>query len=342
MHDAPLPDGSKAPESCQIRHIGPGITAAYGIHKAEESDLSDLELRQLRYFVTVAEDGQMTRAARRLQLAQPALSQAIARLESQVGVKLLERNPRGVTPTPAGQAFLEKARATLAAVEDVHALARSWARAETGRLLVGFLSLTPPMMAGDLFARFASAHPEVNVEWRELGYPTRDTRAWLGDADAALIWIAPSGPGIASQAVRLSPLVVAMSEGHRLAKRSELRIADVKDETFPGVVDWCDPDWLGHWGLDRYRGARSRRTEDAAASPQEVASIVASGRAITTVPDLVAGPFGPLGIKAIPLVDAEPVPLALVWPQDAGNPLVADLAALACEVYEAGQPAAVT
>ena len=61
----------------------------------------------------------MTRAARRLQLAQPALSQAIARLESQVGLRLLERNPRGVTVTPAGEAFLEKAQATLDAVDEV-------------------------------------------------------------------------------------------------------------------------------------------------------------------------------------------------------------------------------
>ena len=71
----------------------------------------------------------MTRAARRLQLAQPALSQAIARLESQVG---LERNPRGVTVTPAGEAFLEKAQATLDAVDEVSATARSWAREQEG------------------------------------------------------------------------------------------------------------------------------------------------------------------------------------------------------------------
>ena len=68
--------------------------------------MNEVEFRQLRYFVAVAQDGQMTRAAQRLALAQPALSQAIARLEQQVGVKLLERHPRGVSLTPAGEAFL--------------------------------------------------------------------------------------------------------------------------------------------------------------------------------------------------------------------------------------------
>jgi DNA-binding transcriptional LysR family regulator len=156
----------------------------------------------LRYFVAVAHDGQMTRAARRLQLAQPALSQAIARLESQVGVRLLDRTPRGVTVTPAGEAFLEKAQATLAAVDEVKATARSWAREQEGRLHAGFMAMTPPMMAGDLVSRFMTAHPEVTIEWRQLGYPTLDARAWLSDFDAALIWFAPSAHGLARRSGR--------------------------------------------------------------------------------------------------------------------------------------------
>ena len=276
----------------------------------------------------------MTRAARRLQLAQPALSQAIARLESQVGVRLLERNPRGVAVTPAGEAFLAKAQATLAAADEVNATARSWAREQEGRLHAGFMAMTPPMMAADLISRFMAAHPEITIEWRQLGYPTLDARAWLSDCDAALIWFAPTAPGLASQAIRTSPLVVAMSESHPLAGRPELTVAEVLDETFPGIVDWCDPVWLGYWGLDTYRGAPARRTDDVAVTPEEVASIVASGRAITTVPEIVAVPFHHLGIRAIPLVDADPGMLTLVWPEGAATPLVAELAELARRMYE--------
>jgi DNA-binding transcriptional LysR family regulator len=298
--------------------------------------VSGFDLRQLRYFVTVADEGQMVRAARKLQLAQPALSQAIARLESQLGVKLLDRHPRGVAVTPAGQAFLEKARATLDAADDVDATARSWARAQAGRLLVGFLSLAPPMSAKDLFDRFSGAHPEIALQWRELGYPTLDARAWLGDADCALIWLPPPGPGLASQVIRTSPLVAAVSERHPLAERSQVTVADVIDETFPGIVSWADPAWIGFWGLDRYRGGPATRTADTAETPQEVAAMVARGMAITTVPETVAIPFAHLGIKAIPLIDTEPAALTLVWPQDASNPLVEELVAIANEIWERG------
>jgi DNA-binding transcriptional LysR family regulator len=284
--------------------------------------------------VTVVQEGQMTRAARRLQLAQPALSQAIARLESQVGVRLLVRNPRGVAVTPAGEAFMEKAQATLAAAAEVNATARRWAREQEGRLHAGFMSMTPPMMAGDLVSRFMAAHPDITIEWRQLGYPTLDPRNWLSESDTALIWFAPSAPGLASQAIRTSPLVVAMADSHPLSGRAELTVAEVLDETFPGIVDWCDPVWLGYWGLDAYRGGPARRTDDDAVTPEEVASIVASGRAITTVPALVAIPFAHLGIRAIPLVDADPAVLTLVWPHGAATPLVAELAEMAREMSE--------
>jgi DNA-binding transcriptional LysR family regulator len=270
----------------------------------------------------------MTRAAQRLQLAQPALSQAISRLETQVGVKLLERHPRGVTVTPAGAAFLEKAQATLAAIDEASATARAWADQEGGRVRAGFVSMTPPMLAGDLFPRFTAAYPGVTIEWRELGYPKETARSWLGDADLALVWFAPALPGLANQAIRTSPVVAVMAESHPLARRDELKVEDVLDETFPGIVG-CEPEWLGNWGLDAYRGAPARRTDDGAKTPEEVAWIVSSGRAITTVPEIVAVPYAHLGIRAIPLVDARPAVLELVWPQGAAAPMVQALVDLA-------------
>src|ERR1700688_123261 len=102
---------------------------------------------QLRYFVAVADEGQMTRAARKLHIAQPALSQAIAQLESDLARGRLERHARGVTLTPAGEAFLPKARAALAAETDAAATAQSLARSVRGAITVGYIG-PPPVIHG--------------------------------------------------------------------------------------------------------------------------------------------------------------------------------------------------
>src|SRR6195256_3101087 len=98
----------------------------------------DFKRGKLRNFVGVAEEGQMTRAARKLHLAQPALSQAISQLESELGLLLLERHARGVTLTAAGEAFLPKARAVVAAADDASRTADALVRAASARMNVGF------------------------------------------------------------------------------------------------------------------------------------------------------------------------------------------------------------
>ncbi len=126
---------------------------------------------QLQYFVTVAEEGQMTRAARRLHLAQPALSQAIAQLEAELGLELLTRHARGVTLTAAGEIFLAKARVALAADIDAAATAQSLARAATGTLEIGFIGPPPTITEPAVFSSFAEGHPDVGVSYREVPFP---------------------------------------------------------------------------------------------------------------------------------------------------------------------------
>ena len=191
----------------------------------------------------------MTRAAARLNLAQPALSQAMAQLESQVGVKLLERRARGVEPTPAGTAFLAKARAVLAAADDAEATVGGLARGQRGQLRIGFLSLTSPGMASDLFAALGARHPEVTFEWRELGFPSEDRSAWLDGVDIALTYaVAPEG-GLDVLTLREDPLVAVMATQHPLAQRESASVAEVLGHAFVQMPSTVASDWLGFWRL---------------------------------------------------------------------------------------------
>src|SRR4029453_8955591 len=122
-----------------------------------------MELRHLRYFVAIAEEHSFTRAAERLWVAQPGLSSQIRRLESELGVRLFERPTRGVDLTDAGELFLERARATLAAADLARATGRDLEAGVVGTVRLGLASETPAPVTPSLLATFARSHPDVEV-----------------------------------------------------------------------------------------------------------------------------------------------------------------------------------
>jgi DNA-binding transcriptional LysR family regulator len=287
---------------------------------------------QLRYFVTVAEEGQMTRAAARLQIAQPALSQAIARLESELDLQLLERHARGVTLTADGQKFYAKARVALDACTDAIQTARSLARAGKGTIEFGFLGAPPGLDSPAHLEAFAETHPDIDIRYRELAFPSVPTASWLSEVDVAVCHLPPADPNVWSQLLRREPRVVLAPKRHSLAGRDELTVAEVMDETFIGLHPSIEPAWAGFWSLDDHRGEPPRQvTVDHAANPQEVLASLAVRRAITTVPASVAAIIVSVmtGVTAIPLRDAKPSTITLVGREDRRNALVAVLAAFA-------------
>ena len=129
-----------------------------------------MELRHLRYFIAVAEEGHITRAAERLGMQQPPLSQQIRALERELGVQLFRRKPRGVELTDAGRALLDDARAILAHIDHAFATTRRTARGEQGRIAVGFTSSAPfhPFVPRVIRA-FREAFPLVSLTLEESG-----------------------------------------------------------------------------------------------------------------------------------------------------------------------------
>ena len=283
---------------------------------------------QLEYFVAVAENGQMTSAARRLGIAQPALSQAIAQLEAELGLKLLDRHARGVTLTRAGEAFYEKARIAVAASAAAESAARSLARGDEGAIDFGFLG-APPSLAGRVeMEAFAAAYPDVVVRYRELPFPTRDTSSWLDEVDVAACHRPPAHPEVWSRPLRFERRIALLPAGHRLAGRSELHVADVIEETFIGFSASVDPGWAGFWTLDDHRGGPPAAiTSDRVGNPQEVLAALVAGAAITLVPEAAALLLGSIveGIVLAPICDAARGEISLVGHTDRRNPLVQSL-----------------
>jgi DNA-binding transcriptional LysR family regulator len=293
---------------------------------------------QLRYFVTVAEEGQITRAAAKLHIAQPAISHAIAQLESELDLKLLERHARGVTLTSAGEAFLEKARLAVAADTDAAQTAQSLARVQEGTIEFGFLGVPPGLDSPGPLEAFAESHPGIEIRYRELPFPSRPTKSWLSEVDVAACHLPPVDPDIWALPLRRDPRVVLVSTRLPVAGRHNLTVADVVDETFIGLHPSIEPVWVAFWRLDDYRGGLPGRvTVDRASNPQEVLAALAVRRAITTVPNSVASVIASAqnGIAAIPLPDAEPSTVTLVGHKDRRNPLVEALVAFSQEHVEA-------
>jgi len=295
---------------------------------------------RLRYFVTVAEEGQMTRAAAKLHIAQPALSQAIAQLESELGIQLLERHARGVTLTPAGEVFLPKARRAVAAAADAALTAQSLARGAEGKIEFGFLGAPPSLHTPELFTALAEAHANITLDYRELQFPSSAPGSWLAEVDVALSHLPPPDPAVWGCLLRPERRVVVAPRNHPLAERGEVNVADVLDETFIGFHASVEPWWAGFWSLNDHRGGPPLHvTSDRASNSQELFTMMAAAeRAIIVVPachaELIIRALS--SVVAIPLRDATPSLLALSGRLDHRTPLVDALIAVADRLTEGG------
>jgi DNA-binding transcriptional LysR family regulator len=173
---------------------------------------------ELRYFVTVADEGQITRAAEKLRVAQPAVSRAISQLESELGVRLLERNTRGVTLTAAGKEFLVKARVAVAAQDDFDHTVSALARGETQLVEFGFVVAAPGLHSPGPLKGLAEAYPEIEIRYRELPFPFTPTRSWLSGVDIAASHLPPADPEVWSYPIRRERRIVLAAKDHPLRR----------------------------------------------------------------------------------------------------------------------------
>ena len=190
-----------------------------------------MELRHLRYFRAVAEELHFGRAAQRLLIAQPPLSQQIRQLERELGVTLLIRSTRNVALTPAGRAYLERAIAILDAVDDAADLARRVAEGATGRLTIGCVGSATYSVLPQLVRALSELLPGVEVRVRgEMLAPTQLAALAAGEIDLALLRPPVVDPGLCTEVIRRDALLVALPEGHRLSGRKKIAVTDLRCE----------------------------------------------------------------------------------------------------------------
>jgi DNA-binding transcriptional LysR family regulator len=312
--------------------------------------MDDLELRELRYFIAVAEELNFTRAAMRLGMAQPPLSAAIGKLERKLGVTLLERTSRRVTLTPAGVVLLEQGRI---AVEAVGAAAERARRQgiQPGRLTVAVKPGTSTGLLKQIMERCAEDPliPHVELLFGQPGGPAAAVRG--GAADAAILR-APFDPrGLDAELLLTEPRVAVLPAGHRLAGRPELRRADLAGEPMPRWAGPSAPASAAHWAGTDTPGPAAReqgptdQDQGTGTGPEindisQLLDAVTLGGTVAYVPVSAAGQFRSAGLAVVPVTDLSPSQVMVAWPDTSRSPAVAAFVRAAVEVSAAVEVAA--
>jgi DNA-binding transcriptional LysR family regulator len=269
-----------------------------------------MELRQLRYFVAVAEELHFRRAAQRLHISQPPLSAQIAALERELGCRLLERSRRRVQLTPAGESLLRDARALLSELDGAVATARLIASGQRGRLRVNFVGSALFSLVPALVQRFRAARPAVELELRERSTVEQLRAVASGATDVGLIRLPTELPAeLRAEVVLREPTVLALPSAHRLAARRRILPRNVAEEPFvlfpraqaPGFHDLLV-------GSLAAAGAPPRVVQNAP-EMATIIGLVAAGIGLSLVPASVAR-LGLDGVTYRPLAGAPSAELA--------------------------------
>jgi DNA-binding transcriptional LysR family regulator len=285
-----------------------------------------MDLRELRYFVAVAEELHFGRAAARLHMTQPPLSRAIKQLETDLGHVLLRRSPLGVSLTTAGASLYDEARTLLAQADQVRA--KVAAAAGTATITIGTLADSAEQAGTRLAAAYRAHHPGVHVRIREADFTDPTTGLRAGLVDVALTRAPFDDTGIATHVLRSDPVGVVLRVDDPLAGRASLHTDEVADRRWFRLPEGTDPVWQAYWNGGRHRDGPVVRTA------HECLQAVLWNGTVGLAPLAHALPEG---LTCVPLVDLPPSRLVVAWSGTDPGPLVRSFARIAAAVY--GAPA---
>lgn len=277
------------------------------------SYISQIELRQLRQFIAVAEELHFRRAAARLGMAQPPLSQAIQKLERDVGAELLDRSQRRVRLTEAGLAFLTEARRTLAQAERTIAAAQRAARGLIGSLKLTYVGAATYDLLPRLVRAYRASHPDVELALVERTTAAQVRALQRGESDVGLV--RPpifNATDLRSEPLLRERLIAALPEDHRFAGQKTIRLRDLADESFIMFPAHEGPSFHARIVTACEAAGFSMRIAQEAIQMHAIVSLVAAGLGVALVPASMQS-LRQAGVVYRSLTDSLVVDLALMW-----------------------------
>ncbi|HUQ10185.1 MAG TPA: LysR substrate-binding domain-containing protein [Steroidobacteraceae bacterium] len=253
--------------------------------------MADLKLKDLRYLVALADTRHFGRAAERSFVSQPTLSAQLKKLEDYLGVQLIERAPKRVSLTAAGEQIVERARRILEASDEIVELAKGHRDPLAGRLKLAFLPTIGPYLLPNVAARLRKQLPRLELMLYEYQTDLMLEKLHSGEIDVGILALPVSMDGLDSCELYKEPFTVAMPTGHRLAARQTIRVEDLAHETLLLLEDGhC----LRDQALDICSSTGMHEKQDfRATSLETLRQMVAAGVGITLLPELAGrGAYG--------------------------------------------------
>ncbi|KHO24759.1 LysR family transcriptional regulator [Mycolicibacterium setense] len=285
----------------------------------------DVDTRLLRYFAAVAEEENLTQAAQRLYVSQPALTKQIRRLETLLGVPLFTRSRAGMSLTEAGRSLARSAPSLLAdwhrAVTDVKAAA-----AREGRVMrVGFLASAANEQTQQIIAEFATRRPGWRVDMRQSSWSDPTAGLAAGSVDVALLRLPfPGQESWRVQVLLTEPRCVVLPSTHRLADRTEIAFPELHDEPFVAAPDATGA-WRDYWLAVEERRGELPRIGAVTEHPDDWLNAIANGYGIALAPESSARYYRRPGVVFVPVTGVAPSQVGVVWsPANDGNSVVHD------------------
>ncbi|WP_120521634.1 LysR family transcriptional regulator [Arthrobacter celericrescens] len=281
-----------------------------------------VEVRQARYFIAVAEELHFGRAAERLNMSQPPLSQAILQLERQLGATLLNRSSRSVTLTETGRLFLEECRLLASASERAQEIAAKAQAGLMGTLRIGAVTSAFSETLPAAFERFSRTHPQVELRAMEIDSHHGQEALRRRELDVAVIRQTVTGTQLRATPLRRDHFVVALPPDHSAAARSgAVELGDFRDEPWVWLVRQVSPDYHDEMTAACRQAGFSPEVRHLANSIHSQLAMVACGLGVTLAPESSVRPLKTVAWRE-PAQRVDLVELSLVSRADRAEPLV--------------------